>query len=79
MARPARLATPTAHRRSVGAKSRALSAGLDEDEEELQQHSRAQRRRQLGAARAMQIPDMPLTLTLAGPAADDHRMTYYYY
>ena len=72
--RPARSATPTARRRSPGAKSRARSAGLDEDEEEMQQHSSAQRR-QLGAAHAMQIPDTPIPLTLAGPAADDHRMT----
>ena len=40
----------------------------------MQTHSRAQRRHQLGAARAMQIPDAPIPLTLGGPAADDPRM-----
>ena len=39
----------------------------------MQQHSRAQRR-QLGAARAMLIPDAPIPPTLAGPAPDDRRM-----
>ena len=77
--RPARSTTPKARRRTSGAKSRARSAGLDadtrldEDEEDMQ-HSTAQRRRQLGAARALQIPDAPIPPTHAGPAPDDLRM-----
>ena len=38
------------------------------------QHSTAQRRRQLGAARARQSPDAPTPPPLAGPAPDDQRM-----